>query len=524
MRKSKFRCERGMAFVTAMITGAVLITITAASLIYSRSDVMVSDNAKYGSRALWIAQLGAERAKNFLRTDGTWKTVTSTATVAAAGTTYAGLPGATYSTTVAPYGGTPGRFLIQAGGTAPDASTAQIEEIVAFVDDSLGFDAINVQGIGTHTALDENNIHIPKYFIDARDHDRNGRPCLTGSPSCTNFTAAAIAGTATTINNDVKQELFRLREHMVGDGNACNASGSNCDGDFEAGLYWIKKQVPAYSTASCNEGDPAPCYKALPLNVPHLHANDHASNVAPVYTSGGGDTPWSEMFVGPIHGTPETRVLSNADDVILQQRIQRLLEFALNTDVSRRRAISADLTTNQTYGSWDDPKVVIICDTNSNNAKMARLSTEPPCNGNNAPNVTYVRNDAVVTGTGLLIVPRELQFNDARFNWRGIVLLLEQGRFTIKNGGNPNVAGMVLGTVVAQDATGSDPKIKLIGVTTSTTATNPFYGEPATSPAPPSFVQTIHGFGVKFSRESINNALGAGMTTLAWREVYAGEQ
>jgi hypothetical protein len=528
MNSTRPTAERGMAMVTAMITAAVLVTIASASLMYSRSDSMVSDNSKHGSTAIWAAQLGTEQAKNFLKTDGKWKTVGVTPEeVAPAGTTYSGLPGATYAATVAAYGATPGRFLIQAEGTAPDGSTTKIEEIVAFADDSIGLDAINIQGFGTHTALQENNIRVPKYFIDARDHDRNGRPCVTGSPYCSTFTAAALAGTEGNINTDVKPELFNLRSRMVNDGNGCNPSGSNCTGDYEAGLYWIKKHVPAFSTTSCNEGDPPPCYKALPLNIAEIHANNHTPNEAPSYTSNGGDTPWSEMFLGPIHGSPETRALADADDALLVQRIHRLLEHAVASDVSDRVALTANITSGTTtIGSWDDPKIAIICDDNPQlDPKMRRLTAEPPCNGATSPNDFKIQNvGTVFNGTGLLIVPRTLQIDDGRFNWRGIVLILDKGRFYIKNGGNPNVAGMVLGTVISQDDTGNSTKIDLIGLKQSTTVTNPFYSEPATSPAPPSYVQTIHGFGVKYSRESINNALSAGSTTLAWREVYQGEQ
>ncbi len=532
MNLKRLTAERGMALVTAMITAAVLVTIAGASLIYSRSDAMVSDNSRYGSTALWAAQLGTEQAKNYLKTAGKWKTVVSSETVAAAGTTYSGLPGATYGATVAPYGTTPGRFQILADGTAPDGSSIELEEIVAFADDTIGLDAINIQGFGTHTEFEGGgSLNIPKYFIDARDHDRNGRPCVTGSPYCSTFTAAAIAGTETTINNDVKQELNRVREQMVDDGNDCAPNGSNCNGEYEAGRYWIKQQ--SYSTATAPPPGACPtdttpgCYKTLPLNVPELHATNHAINTGPIYASNAGDTPWSEMFVGPIHGSPETRALANADDALLIARIHRLLEFALLSDVSDRFALTANVTSGTTtIGSWDDPKVAIICDTNAQlDAKMRRLSAEPPCNGATSPNDFKIQNAAtVLNGTGLLIVPRTLQIDDGRLNWRGIVLILDKGRLKIKNGGNPNVAGMILGTVVSQDDSGASTKIDLIGLDTSTTVTNPFYAEPATSPAPPSYVQTIHGFGVKYSRESINNALSPGSTTLAWREIYQGEQ
>ncbi len=79
MARIRMREEKGFALVSAMVIAAVLMTVAAASLIYSRSDVMVSDNAKQGSTALWIAQLGTERAKNFLRQDAGFKSVTARA-------------------------------------------------------------------------------------------------------------------------------------------------------------------------------------------------------------------------------------------------------------------------------------------------------------------------------------------------------------------------------------------------------------------------------------------------------------
>jgi type II secretory pathway component PulK len=174
--------NRGMALVTAIITSAVLITLAGASLLYSRSDVMVSDNAKHGSGALWIAQLGNERAKNELRKNGWWRFVAANGvqTIATAGTTYPGVPGATYATTVAPYptGGLPsttGKFLLDTTATAPDGTTSRVQEVVALAGANIALDAINLQGTGTHAKLEETGIGIPKYFVDARNHDRPSR-------------------------------------------------------------------------------------------------------------------------------------------------------------------------------------------------------------------------------------------------------------------------------------------------------------------------------------------------------------
>jgi hypothetical protein len=220
-------------------------------------------------------------------------------------------------------------------------------------------------------------------------------------------------------------------------------------------------------------------------------------------------------------------------DQALQDSIVAMLEFALNSDVGDRGAITSNLTTNRSWGTWDDPKIVLTCDTGFNvgpggsartQAIVRRLSAEPPCNGSNAPNDVKIQSNAVVTGTGILILTRTLQLDDARFNWRGIVLVLDQGRLQIKNGGNPDIRGMVLGTVVLQDENGSDPKIKLIGLGAANSIANPFINEPPPPSTPPSVYGTIYGFGVKFSAESIENALTPGMVTVAWHEVYEGEE
>ena len=225
MSRSIEKNERGMALVTALITAVVLVTMAAAALTYSRSDAMVSDNSKHGSAAVWIAQLGAERAKNELRDSDSanhWTKVTASTSFYAAGTTYSGMPNATYDTTVAPYGAVgSGKFLIQSNGTAPDGSSVAIEEIVAFAGAALDLSAINIQGSGTHTKLDGGNDYgIPSYFVDGRNHDRNGIICgadvdgnsISDSATCTTpLTKYAIRGTTTTINNDVMAEFGNLR-------------------------------------------------------------------------------------------------------------------------------------------------------------------------------------------------------------------------------------------------------------------------------------------------------------------------
>jgi hypothetical protein len=527
-----FRSEGGMALVTAMITATVLGILAGATLIYSRSDVLVSDNAKHGSSAIWLAQLGNERAKNFLRTNNGWKTVTGATTLYAAGTTFPGIPAGTYSTEVSPFGGVAGRFQIVSDATGPDGASVSVEEIVQLAGTSISLDAINVQGMGTHTKLDAPGpTGVIPWYIDARDHDRHGQPCGAGNTLCpTAYLSSAIAGTPGTSANDARVDMDNVRKDLVGLANStssCNSSGSNCNAEYTAGLYWIQKEGITSTANTCDRGDPPPCYTALNLGDPRLYATQHGANLAPAY---GADTPWADMYWGPIvsaDNDPDPnyhdalRELTAAEDQKLQNLVIEILQSALNTDVGRRRAITADITTSMSLGTWDDPVVAIICDAQNSQpvAEMRRLSNEPPCNGQSAPNNTQIRNNASFTGTGLLIVPRSLEVDDAIVQWRGIVLVLQGGVFQIKKIGSSALAcGMVLGTALLQDEAGNNPKVDLIqGERTS--CANAF-----STVSHPAAVQTLRGFGVKYSRESIENALAAGLTNIAWREVYDGEQ
>ncbi|MGH7896858.1 MAG: hypothetical protein ACREQQ_02835 [Candidatus Binatia bacterium] len=548
------RSERGMALVTAIIAAAVLITIAGASLIYSRSDVMVSDNVKHGSRALWIAQLGAERARNFLRTDGAWKGVTATPVpVAASGSTYSGLANSTYATTVARYGGN--KFLIDSSASAPDGSSVRIQEVVALPAVDLDWAAINLHGTGTHTKLVEPNLAVPAWYIDARNHDRHGQPILSG-PS--QFIRPGLRGTTESVSDPtnptaVRRELCDLRNAMITEGNTCNAQGTGqCNGEKNgsngngAGRYFVKSL--GLSTCDCN-ADLLCNETTLDLSDPRINAIDHANGQPPSAPTHS-DTSWTDdpagtpsanpaWYLGPLVANPPTQIMSPAQATELQRNIELLLEFALHSNVRDRRAITADITNDTTtgasgtssdpnrYGTWDNPVIAVLCDPSHLNPKMARLSQEPPCNGQSAPSTTQIKtSSARVAGTGVLIIGRTIDIgNQAQFSWRGIVLVLDAGRVYATNiNGNEEACGMVLGTIVLQvDSSGNSPKLRLADAQHKNCA-NYFAAEPTPATALPTELATIHGIGVKYSQESIDNALAAGLTTLAWREVYAGEQ
>lgn len=548
--------ERGVALVTAMILAAVLMTLAVTSLIYSRSDSLVSDNAKAGSAALWIAQLGNDRAKNFLRKDGGWKTITASTELYPAGTTYTGFPGATYSSTVSPYGaGIANKFLIDSSATAPDGSRVRIQEVVALPTMNLQLGAINLHGTGTHTKVTAPNLAVPAWFIDARNHDRHGQPILAGPKQ---YTRPGFRGTQDSISNPtnptaIQRELCDLRNGMITAGNTCTAQGTGaCNGEKRgsngdgAGRFFIRglglSTCDCNSNILCNEG-------TLDLGDPRINAIDHATSAAPVAPTHN-DTIWADdpagtptanpqWFLGPMVANPATQVMDAAENVTLAQNIELILEFALNSRVRDRRAITTNITSDTTtgasgtssdpnqYGNWDNPVFTILCDPSHPNPKMRRLSNEPPCNGNSAPNVTEVKTStARLAGTGILIVGRTMEIgNRAQFSWRGIVLVLDAGRINVVNiNGNRAACGVVLGTAVLQaDSSGNYPKLRLADAEHEN-CPNLYASEPTPTTPIPSEIATIHGIGVKYSQDAIENALSAGLVPLAWHEVYEDEQ
>ncbi len=551
MKRIRGLGESGMALMGAIVVAAVLMTVAVTSLIYSRSDVMVSDNAKHGSTALWIAQLGSERAKNFLKRNAGFKTIPVGAPTElyAPGTTYAGLPGATYGASVSRYGGN--KFLIDSSATGPDGTSVRIQEVVGLPAIDLDLAAINLHGVGTHTKLDA-SFGVPAWFIDARNHDRHGQPILSGP---TQITQPAFLGTTESVSanseTSVNRELCNVRNSMIQRGNSCNSAGNGtCDGEKRgrdgdgAGRFYMRSL--GLSTCSCSTDYNCNTFN---LDADQLNAVAHANSQPPQPPSHS-DTRWSDdptgtpstnpvWYRGPLVGNPPTDIMTGPQATQLAQTIELLLEFALHSNIRDRRAITADITSDTTtgasgtssdpnrFGTWDNPVIAILCDPSHPNAKLARLSQEPPCNGQSAPSITQMRtSSARIAGTGVLLIGREIDIgNQAQFSWRGIVLVLDSGRVEARNiNGNFESCGMVLGTYVLQaNSSGNFPKLRF-GEAAHRNCANYFATEPAPATALPSEIATIRGIGVKYSQEAIDNALTAGLTTLAWHEVYESEQ
>ena len=551
MKRIRKLGEGGMALMGAIVIAAVLMTVATTSLIYSRSDVMVSDNAKHGSTALWIAQLGSERAKNFLRKDVGFKTIPVGAPTElyAPGTTYAGLPGATYGASVSRYGGN--KFLIDSSATAPDGASVRIQEVVAVPAIDLDLAAINLHGVGTHTKLSA-NFGVPAWFIDARNHDRNGQPILSGPA---HLTQPGFLGTSASVSDNsatsVRRELCEVRNAMIASGNSCNSDGAGrCNGEKRgrdgdgAGRFHMR----SLGLSTCNCSSDYNC-NDFDLSDERINAVNHAISQPPLPPTHS-DTVWSDdpsgtpsgnpvWYRGPLVGNPPTDIMTGPQATQLAQTIELLLEFALHSNVRDRRAITADITTDTTtgasgtssdpnrFGTWDNPVIAILCDPSHPNAKLARLSQEPPCNGQSAPSITQMRtSSARIAGTGVLLIGREVDIgNQAQFSWRGIVLVLDSGRVEAVNiNGNYESCGMVLGTYVLQsNSSGNFPKLRF-GEAAHRNCANYYATEPTPATALPSELATIRGTGIKYSQEAIDNALTAGLTTLAWHEVYESEQ
>jgi hypothetical protein len=116
----------------------------------------------------------------------------------------------------------------------------------------------------------------------------------------------------------------------------------------------------------------------------------------------------------------------------LQQLIQTVLDGALDAPVGRKVCITDQFIRGGTYihGDLTNPKIVIVSAPNDQNAKVRALSTQPPCTtgpGDGVNNLV-IENGAVFQGAGVLILPRELDIKDATFDWKGLVLIMENGK------------------------------------------------------------------------------------------------
>ena len=116
----------------------------------------------------------------------------------------------------------------------------------------------------------------------------------------------------------------------------------------------------------------------------------------------------------------------------LEAAIEASLDAALAAPASDRLCIVDQQIRGGThiYGSLENPKITIVSTPNDQNTKVRALSRSAPCTtgpGDGASNLV-LKDGAVVQGAGVLILPRELDVEDATFDWKGLIVILENGK------------------------------------------------------------------------------------------------
>jgi hypothetical protein len=69
-----------------------------------------------------------------------------------------------------------------------------------------------------------------------------------------------------------------------------------------------------------------------------------------------------------------------------------------------------------------------------------------------------ISGGAVLTGAGILLVPRVLQLREATVNWHGLVVIVGDGDLRASD---PAVCGQIVGAVVVRDDAARDRKLDL---------------------------------------------------------------
>lgn len=263
---------------------------------------------------------------------------------------------------------------------------------------------------------------IPPTSIDGRPRDINGNLLPPGSGCAASPAIATDADKSTT---EMQGALDNLRQNIVQRANDfCNANGTNANGKTcTPGLWWVRGTDPSprFTQSNC---DPTStnCYKNLDLSAPQLDAL--AGIPAPDVPS---MTLASQNPTAPFIGAPGNvnSSISQVSSNSLQNQISTVTQ-AVNDDAGQPNFItiqSSTINSNVTYGSLDNPAVVIAGD----------------------PGGLEIQNGANVTGFGILVVPNNFRIDAANFQWTGIVLVEPpSGEFRLDTGASGFINGALM--------------------------------------------------------------------------------
>ena len=536
--------SRGNALVTVLIISAALLAVAGATMTFSRSDIMISENTTKTAEALWAAQAGSERAKFDLEDD--YETII----VAPTPRSYSGTIGnATYASTLQLYPNAtpPAKFVIDSTGSAPDMSQQRVREVVTVAKGIGDLDAINIHGVGSHTTMAANGnvrLQVPYYTIDGRNHDEHAEPyTLADNPvGCRHVVSSVSADTAGA--NNVLEEMNDLRCGLVKAANDYCPQNPPLPADCSPGLWWIRGNASTERFLDPPSNCSTSGYNFPDLDLSSTWLRNMASTDATSYETLVGTQDSLEPYEGPmtVETAPDTtgsppfiRQLTTGPTGglnTLNSQIQQILDFAVRAPTSQKICFPDPIPTSPvTLGTWTDPKIVVVPKGSHPDTKYLELRDQACGPGASGPANMVLDGSRNVSGTGILVLPRAMVLdggtsaNPTKFHWRGIVLVLDDGDVRLGTGSNAeNVCGGILGSVIMKDDSGADGKLNFRAVG-NTTCPSPWWiaGESAAEAWGDPSAETTNGFYVKYSCEAINRSFAGAPGVLAWIQRFEGE-
>ena len=457
--------ETGIVLISTLLLMALLLVVGASVLSLSRTDLMIARNLQSGTETLWIARAGTEIGKNWLEHN-----LLTTALPVTLGP----IPFGTGTYTVAIVAVGNNTYRLTATGLGTEGSRREVEEIVR-LPNLVPLGVILNEGDGLHADFDDSSggtgRRIPDFSIDGRNH------ALTGALSATCPAIASYAVTQAPAQSDLITALNILKREVVIRANTyCQADGSSSGGGTcTPGLSWVRGNaaLPRFTSGGCVATDPS-CFLNLDLSAPALRATAQppATNLPPAPQDRGPFAPT------PTVALPFARFLAATEQTTLHTAIDDLLRRTTEIPAEKKLSITSSITSGiHTYGTLATPKVTLIEDGSS------------PLD---------MSGGAVVSGVGVLVIPRVLQLRNATLNWQGLVVIVGDGDLRAEDS---SACGQILGALVIRDDATADRKFDLDVV------------EQNGSCAP---------FAVNYSCEAAARALALLMQTVSWTEKFDG--
>lgn len=291
---------------------------------------------------------------------------------------------------------------------------------------------------------------IPAIAVDGRAHKLDGTPAL-GS-SCSSVAPLGADGATGTVQ--IETALNVVRNNIVTSANnACKADGTDKNDTCTPGLWWVRgtDADPRFTTTTegrgrgrddddddhheghnhhrdplgvgdtlaCDPNVPS-CYTNLDLAAPELLSTSAVSALH------------RPIVIPPTDGTaPFTGAPGNqADASVYQPGSAKLITNSI-------KAVNDLVTASASQANYYEVTATNLATSYGTNTSPAVVVVKDP--------VLSLQNNAVLSGYGVLVVPKGLEVSNATLNWNGIVMIgSPNGHVTVNGGATGSINGVLL--------------------------------------------------------------------------------